>query len=267
MSDPLFSEDQTRRPIWGSRQLMLSSNKQVVLQGISAPMFGRTAATVIDTSVFQTPQAITILLRYQAANVGTQFDIQESMWSPTPPAGVTLEIRVGRDIRKGDQSVYTYNPFTQVVPTQWLCHSMQIIARAFPDDESGSGVWIDVQAVPTCCYDPLSSLGVAYGPLGGYGTAVVTRVAATIAPIALLPFATINRRQFFIQNNSAQDLAFAFSPAIPSFVAGAERWTGLLPGAANAVYESPIGGFTGSIVGVWRAADPTGEALVTEGTP
>jgi hypothetical protein len=89
---------------------------------------------------------------------------------------------------------------------------------------------------------------------------------ASIAAPSILLFDAPTRRQFFIQNNATTDLALTFNALInPSFAAGGEMWAVMLPGGTNAIYESPIGGYTGQVNGIWRTADANGEALVTQG--
>lgn len=93
-------------------------------------------------------------------------------------------------------------------------------------------------------------------------TAVITRVPANAANVQLLPADPL-RRHFLIYNGSTtQNLFISFSgPA--DLTAGAENFTTRIGTQGTFEWESPFGGFTGAINGIWAAADAAGEALIT----
>jgi hypothetical protein len=88
----------------------------------------------------------------------------------------------------------------------------------------------------------------------------ITASAVTVPILA----ANAGRTQFIVQNTSTNaDLLLSFGgvavwgpPIVGSIV---------LPRGSFAVYESPIGGFTGDVSGVWNDPVPNGGAIVTQG--
>ena len=88
-------------------------------------------------------------------------------------------------------------------------------------------------------------------------------LSATTTPIVLIPGEQA-RAQFIIVNTSTNaDLWIAFGSTVS--IVGLNA-TIIIPAGGTNRYESPIGGFTGIITGVWNNVAPNGGALVTSGT-
>lgn len=239
---------------WGNRTLLAS--------GINNIPGSRKRATVVDTESLVVPTVWAVRTRFQSALPTGNPVIDESRWGPLPQSGgVSAIVRRALD----ENATLTDERYTVGLnmPEFYLAKKLMIDFQ-MEDDEGPTSDFVECIAVPVCCVDG-SVLGTGLaGDLGGYGTTVVTRVAVTTIDNSLLLNANQFRRQFYIQNNSTQTLAVKLGSGA-SDNAGAESWTFLLPGGANACYESPIGGYTGIITGVWFGADAAGEALITEG--
>lgn len=214
----------------------------------------RSAATLVATPTFKIPTPF--LLELDFADV------------TAPLLAVKVTVRRAVD-ELGSVVVEEFTgtgiPDGVSVPRIWLGHNLAVdvaVTDAFP----GLQLTVKAACVPVCFADSSELLPnpPAYGPHGGYRTTVVTRIAAAAAN-TLLAVTRVDRRQLFIQNNSAQDLAVLFGAGVPSLAAGAENYSIILPGGSVGHYESPVGGYTGEVRGIWRAADATGEALITEG--
>lgn len=248
---------QLKQSRWGNRTLMSTDPL--------APGGVRTAATIIDTDLMTYPVPMLLTFRFQAAIPG--FAVDAGAWFASFPVAMNLQVRRGVDILGG----MTQDDFAVAVgelpPVSVVLGHKIEVSLAFPAGAPITSFWVEAFAVPLCCFDFVALQG-GQGSLAGYGSATFARIAASAVATTIDNGAGPNvRRQFFIQNNSTQDMAVKFSSVAnpPSFAAGAESWTFLLPGGANATYESPIGGYTGPISAIWRAADATGEALYTQG--
>lgn len=243
---------------WGQRALIAIGDP------VATAQFGaRNTVTVVDTELFKDPTAWIVQFRYQLTTAATRYAIDETAWTTIVPASHRQSIIRGIDALGGRAPTAFDLLVTINHPAETLlAHSLQIeigpLLVAGP-----SAMWVEVFAVPICCFDP-TLIAAPAGGLGGYGTTVVTRVAANVANVQLVA-ANPARRQFYIHNNSVQDMAVLLGPGAASFAAGAENFSFILPASAFATYESPIGGYTGPINAIWRAADAAGEALITQG--
>lgn len=98
----------------------------------------------------------------------------------------------------------------------------------------------------------------------GWASATITRVAASASSVQLLA-ANSKRRHFFVHNNSTQVLFLSLGNTA-SLTAGSEVFTTHMNPNETFEWESPFGGYTGTVHGIWAAADASGEALMTEVT-
>ena len=240
---------------WGSRQLLTNDPL--------AGSRGRAIATMVSTDLLRVPKPIALQFRFQGPAVAaTNFQLLDSGWQLFAPVDLRVTINRGIDVLGGATTDVVDVPVGEQVPIALvLAHKLTVTVAL--NTGSTTGFWCEVIAAPLDAVDFSALLGGPGGELGGYGTANVTRVAAAAADTLLLN-SNDARRQFLIVNNSVQDLAVKFGLA-PSLGAGAESFSVLLPGGVSAQYESPIGGYTGVVRGIWAAADAAGEALVTEG--
>lgn len=216
----------------------------------------RSAATVIDTPTFAIPTPFLLELDFPDDS-GLMIPIRIVVRRAVDELGSVVE----------EQFTGFSQPSGIAIPKIWIGHNLAVDVALTGALTSTTEVRFKAACVPVCYADPTALLPEPpqFGPHGGYMTTFVNRVPAIALDTLLLP-SNVSRRQVFIVNNSVQDLAVLFNPGVASLVAGAENFTILLPGGSFGTYESPIGGYTGEIRGIWRAADATGEALLTEGT-
>lgn len=239
---------------WGQRALISTDPARPRGTGMSAVM--------VATQLFPEPSPWIVTFRYQLTTPFQGFVLDETAWSGVVSAEHVQTIRRGIDELGGSATDLTTLLGGIKHPSETLlAHSLEITVEF--RQTAAVSMWVEIFAVPIDCFDPTLIVAPA-GALAGWGTPVVVRVPANAASVQLAA-ANVNRRQFYIQNNSTQDLAVLFGTVAADFTVGSENWTFLLPGGANATYESPIGGYIGAIQGIWRNADAAGEALVTLG--
>lgn len=257
LRDALRRHNRSRMPgrdRYGDRTLLAS--------GVIVPAGSRKRSTIIDTDIWPYPVVWAVRLRFQSALPLGNPSIREDAWGFLPVSGgVTAIVRRAVDDMAGlTDELYTVGlNFPQFHLAKKLVIDLQMA-----DEEGGAQDFAEAIAVPICDIDGSVLGGSLAGELGGYGTTNFSRVAATTTGNTTLLASNQFRRQFFIQNNSAQTLAVKLGSGAAT-TAGSENWTFLLTGGSDAVYESPIGGYTGIVTGVWFAADAAGEALITEG--
>lgn len=217
----------------------------------------RSAQTVIQTPTFPLPVPFLLEVEFpddSAPFVGVRVTIRRAV---DELGSVVSEVFTGSAIPNGVN-----------IPKIVIGHNVGVdVALTDSPIPPGTAQTVKVGCVPMSSADPIELLPTrpAYGAHGGYRTTEVRRIATVVVATLFLP-TNVNRRQFFIMNNSAQDLAILFGGVgAVSLAAGAENFSIILPGGTFGHYESPIGGFSGNIQGIWRAADATGEALITEG--
>lgn len=212
------------------------------------------SATLIATPTFAIPKIF--LLEFDFPDSGIVELITITIRRAVDELGSVVE----------EQFVGFSQPEQIRLPKYWIGHNFSLDVRLDAPTAVSPSVSFAAACSPVCYADATAFLPFPpqFGPLGGYGFTQSVRFPAVAVNTLLRP-ANVSRRQFFIQNNSTQDLAVLFGAGVPSLVAGAENYAILLPGGSFSHYESPIGGYTGEIRGIWRAADAAGEALITEG--
>lgn len=238
---------------WGGRYLLSTDP--------AAPPGTRSSVNVVVTQLLPQPTPWVVSFRYQVPPAS--FAIDESAWTTVNPVEHVQRTRIGLDvlgglsINSGTLLATINHPFEYP-----LGHSLDItlsLQQAVP-----VSLWVEVLATPVCCFDS-TDVVAPFGGLGGWFTPVVVRVPVAVVDTLLLA-GNVARRQFYIANHSTvADLAVSFGTPAASITPGAERFTFILPAGGNNAYESPIGGYTGEIRGIWTAADAAGEALVTAG--
>lgn len=240
--------------LWGARITMVSP----ALAAAGNQTGGkRTTAQFVRTPQFDVPLVFVVQWKFASSpdpGAASQPNPSNSVTGP-----IRIRIRRGIDKANGiDERIF--DGVGYILPTIIIGHSLEISVETTAGHVEST---ITIDAAISCAVDESTLQGATAGALGGYATTTVTRVAAAAADTLLLAPGFQGRRQFIISNNSSQDLAVLFGAGVPSLAAGAENFTVLLPPGAQ--YESPIGGYTGEVRGIWRAADAAGEALVTDG--
>jgi hypothetical protein len=211
--------------------------------------------TAVSTDVFPQPIPFAIRVRFSMTPGGP--------FTPEVPSSysgrVTISVIQSLDLKSGS-TVETFpniaagDAFRQC---QFIARSISVTV-SIPDlgVDGPPSIFVAVVACPVTMVDCDELTG-----LQGYTRASVTRFAASTDPQIFLA-ANPARQQFVICNHSpTATLAVAFG--VLAATSPASSYTLLLP--PNTQYESPLGGFTGQVSGIWLSDDETGEALVTEG--
>lgn len=215
--------------------------------------------TLVQTTHFREPIPIALQFRFQTAVGGAPLTPNQN-FSPVTAVALTFTIRRGLDTL-GGATVEQFTGTLLNLPKIVLAHSLGIeVELAGP---LVGELFVECIATPVCCIDAEMLTGALSGDLGGFAQATITRAASnSVGPAGVFMVADPTRRQFTIVNKATTNLFVAFGTTLVDLTAGAEKYTLFLP--PQATYESPVGGFTGQVTGLWDVTDPAGEALITE---
>jgi hypothetical protein len=266
---------------WGNRVLI--SNNPALLgsgSGTVTPVQGqppaRDAAIIVKTREFLAPRQIAIGVRYAQNDPVTNEPILPFS-SVYPDFGAVPNRRVLQFALRQSvddlAAIITENiaagPFPNEFPFDILsCRQLGItvtMPARDPVDTSFTSIWVEVIA---SLVDELADRNriVGWGRninVGGGTFPPFIAAAAIGVPVPLLA-ANPGRTQFFIVNTSTNaDLLVSFGDTAswgPPIVGSV-----VLPRGQFATYESPVGGFSGGVTGMWNAAAPDGGAIVTQG--
>lgn len=208
--------------------------------------------------------------------VELRFSLDGVTYSPTIPltSGATLQIDLTEAV---DQKTGAFHERFTLGPGdgQSFC---TVIAKHLTVDVTLIGenqvIYVAVICAPVQTVDCADATGKpAPVTVEGYTSALSTRfdLSGFVFPGTEHILTTNpNRRQFFAQNYGDTDVGLLFNPTDTiNWTLGSEQLSIVLPGGFSAVYESPVGAYTGN---VWASVKPggptpTGFLLVTDGTP
>jgi hypothetical protein len=237
---------------------------------------------LIDIADLSAALPIALQVRFAAVNPATgsailPFSEVNPIIGPPPYVSPNSQLRLTFTVRRG------IDPLAPVGSDSWVLNGLNtyqdsvpydiITARSLGIDAAISmftpsfspapttaqlamaNIWVEVLAAPV---DHLPPAGV----IPGYQTILQSSyVAASAVGAYLLPPRNC-RAQFIIENTSTDAplwLGFGFQPTISTPHASV-----IVPIGGR--YESPVGGYSGVVWGIWKGGTPSGGALVTDGT-
>ena len=261
----------SRRRRWGNRVLLaVEPQNNPNLGGQNATK----SATLIDTGDLGRCVPINIQVRFALVNPTTGAPILplRDINSPVgslldPPVKLTLNVRRGVDENSTiTEDIYTMPSLNQIldsapfdtITTRSLGLDVAISQDgATPAQQRISNVWIE--AVATI----VDQVGVR-DTLPGYVDLNESKFTAASSTRVVLAQQHVSRCQFFLVNTSKNaDLYVLFgNSANPSTT----LFTIVLPKGGANVYESPLGGWAGDLVGFWVGSPLDGGAMFSGGS-
>lgn len=269
---------------WGNRILM--SNDPTLLgldfaqpappaiQLLQPAPKARQSATIVDTRQFELPQQFAIGVRFARNNpinntAVLPFVSSYPFFSSTDMMA-TFQIRSSVDpMASLFVDELQMDQFPGEFPIDIVSARKLSIDVAIPGRvgvPTFTTVWVEVIAsIASDIADRNKVSGWSRNANGLAG--LPTFIASSAAPTVLCT-PNPGRSQFMIVNTSTNaDLLILLSPNTTLLPTWGPPIVGslVLPRNQYATYESPIGGFSGGVLGIWNTAVPDGGAIVTQG--
>ena len=266
---------------WGNRVLLsnsaiLTSSGPGTVTATGGQPPARTSATIVSTRQFPLPRQISVGVRWALNDPATNAPVLPFS-SVMPPLTIVQQRALFRITQSVDPLAanftdqFSVGPFPEEFPLDVLTARQLSVSVSMPAqgaEPSPTSIWVEVIAG---LVDEMSARNTIPGwsvnvngiPIAAPIFPTFVAAAAVGVSVPLLA-ANPGRTQFLIQNLSTDaDLLLHFGgtaawgpPIVGSIV---------LPRNQFSIYESPVGGFTGGVTGMWSTAAPTGGALVTQG--
>lgn len=260
-----------RRRRWGNRQLLaVAPDQNPHLGGLVA----KTSATLVDTGDLGRAFPVNIQVRFALVNAANgQPLLPFTDLNPLvgglagPGVRMTFTLRRGVDPQAPTtqdaydmpdvRTVVDAAPFDTIVARGIGLDVALTMVGGTSAQQRQANVWVEAVAVVN------DQVGVRDTLPGYVDLFDPPHLVPASAVSVLLLQKHIARCQFLVCNTSkTSDLFVLFG----DLAAGPANATMVLPAGGANIYESPIGGWSGNVQGIWSGGALDGGALVTEGT-